>query len=53
MVKLTMGGIASSSGSLFNVGSYGSYWSSTVDSDNSSYLSFSDGHAEVSNIGTG
>ncbi|MBK6353813.1 MAG: hypothetical protein IPF46_10485 [Saprospiraceae bacterium] len=51
LLKLTVAGSRSSSGSLFNVGSYGSYWSSTVDSDNSSYLSFSDGHAEVSNIG--
>ena len=37
----------SSDGSLSNVGSYGYYWSSTVNGTNSSFLNFYSGHARM------
>jgi uncharacterized protein (TIGR02145 family) len=45
-LKLPVAGIRySSDGSLLNVGSYGSYWSSTVDGTNSRYLYFNSSSA--------
>lgn len=50
-LKLPMAGDRSNSnGSLYNVGSYGSYWSSTVSSTGSRYLYFS---SSIANVGTG
>jgi uncharacterized protein (TIGR02145 family) len=45
-LKLPVAGFRNYSyGSLYNVGSYGSYWSSTVDGTNSRYLDFRSGGA--------
>jgi hypothetical protein len=44
-LKLVMAGYRFSDGTLHSIGSYGTYWSSTVDGSNSFYLYFSSGNA--------
>ncbi|MDA3912209.1 MAG: FISUMP domain-containing protein [Bacteroidales bacterium] len=50
-LKLPLAGVrVYSDGTLFGVGSYGNYWSSTISSNNISYLHFFAGNAYVDDI---
>ena len=47
-LKLPMAGLRSSNGSLFDVGTFGRYWSSTVSSTNARRLDFNSSNANMS-----
>jgi len=46
-LKVPLAGLRNIAGSLYDVGGYGYYWSSTVNGTNSSYLGFNSGSASM------